>query len=187
MAQQSAEPTIQSLFDLTGKVALVTGAGGHLGISMSRALAEAGATVAVTSRDAAKAQAQADALPKPGGAKHIGVALDYFEPASIEACVKETVKRAGRVDVLVNNGYERVTADWTNVTGEQFTRQLANATGCFLLARHVRAHAAERGGGASIIMLGSMYGVVGSYPDAYEGICMSSPAAYHALKAAYCH
>lgn len=178
----AAEPTIQQMFDLTGKTAMVTGATGYLGGALSRALAEAGAAVVVTSREQTRAQAFADTLPKPAGARHLGVALDYMDAASIEKGVAEAVRLAGRVDILVNNGYERVTSDWRDVTAEQFTRQLTNATGCFLLARHIRAHAVERGGGASIIMLGSMYGIVGSYPDAYVDVPMSSPVAYHCLK-----
>ncbi len=178
----SSEPTIQQLFDLSGKAALVTGATGYLGQALSRALAEAGASVVISSRDKAKAQAAADALPVVGKARHSGVRLDYMDEASIKQGVADAVAAAGQIDILVNNGYERVTADWTSVTAEQFTRQLANATGCFVLAREVYQHAVERGGGASIIMIGSMYGLVGSYPDAYAGICMSSPVAYHALK-----
>src|SRR5205823_6242023 len=56
-----AEPTVRELFDLTGRVALVTGGTGHLGSAMGRALAEAGATVVVTSRDADRARAAAAA------------------------------------------------------------------------------------------------------------------------------
>ena len=78
-------------------------------------------------------------------------------------------------------------SDWTDVTGEQFTRQLANATGYFLLARLMHDHAVERRAPASVIMLGSMYGLVGSYPDAYEGICPASPVAYHTLKGGIVH
>ncbi|MBI4579156.1 MAG: SDR family oxidoreductase [Planctomycetes bacterium] len=176
------EPTIQQLFDLSGKVALITGATGYLGQALSRALAEAGASVVISSREQAKAQAAADEMPATGKAKHHGVRLDYMDEASIEQGFADAVADAGRVDILVNNGYERVTADWTNVTSEQFTRQLTNATGCFLLAREMYQHAVRRGGGGSIIMIGSMYGLVGSYPDAYAGICMASPVAYHALK-----
>lgn len=178
----TTEPTIQQLFDLSGKVALMTGAGGYLGESLTRALAEAGASVVVTSRDKAKAEAQAAGLPVVGNARHHGVALDYFDPDSIERCVKDAIQAAGRIDILVNNGYERITADWRHVTAEQFARQLDNTTGYFLLARQVRDHAVERGGGASIIMLGSMYGLVGSYPDAYTDVPMASPVAYHAFK-----
>jgi gluconate 5-dehydrogenase len=182
-----AEPTIHHLFDLTGRVALVTGGTGHLGAAMCRALAEAGASVVVTSRDADRAKAAAASLPRPGGAAHHGVAIDHTDPASIERGFADALRLAGRIDVLVNNGHEAQPADWTTVTAEQFTRQLANATGYFLLARLVRNHAAERGGGASVILLGSMYGLVASYPDAYEGVCPSSPVAYHALKGGIIH
>lgn len=181
-AAANPEPTIGQLFDLSGKVALITGATGYLGQAMARALAEAGASVVITSRDQARAEAAANELPVVGSARHHGVALDYMDAASIERGVSDAIARAGRIDILVNNGYERVTADLRNVTAEQFTRQLANATGCFLLARHVREHAVQRGGGASIIMIGSMYGLVGSYPDAYQDVPMCSPVAYHALK-----
>lgn len=180
--RESREPTIGELFDLSNKVALLTGGTGHLGSAMARALAEAGASVVLTSRDAQRARAAADALPRQGAARHHGVALNQLDPASIEQAFGEALAWAGQIDVLVNNGHEGDAHDWTNVTAEQFTRQLANAAGYFLLARLVRDHAVQRGGGASIIMLGSMYGQVASYPDAYEGICPASPVAYHALK-----
>lgn len=178
----SAEPAVAQLFDLSGKIALITGGTGYLGGAMCRALAEAGASVVISSRDRKRAQAAADQLPVVGKAVHHGVELDYMDDASIEKGVDEALKAAGRIDILVNNGYERVTSDWTDVTAEQFTRQLTNATGCFLLARKVREHAVARGGGASIIMIGSMYGILGSYPDAYVDVPMSSPVAYHTLK-----
>jgi NAD(P)-dependent dehydrogenase (short-subunit alcohol dehydrogenase family) len=92
------------------------------------------------------------------------------------------VKQAGRLDILVNNGHEAIGSDWRAVTGAQFNRQLANATGYFLLARRMHDHAVKSKHPASIIMLGSMYGQVASYPEAYRDICPASPAAYHALK-----
>ena len=174
-----AEPTVRELFDLTGRVALVTGGTGHLGSAMSRALAEAGATVVISGRDRERARAAANALP---GSGHHAVELDHMDPASVDRGFAAAVAAAGRVDVLVNNGHEALTADWTTVTAEQFTRQLANATGYFLLARNLRDHAVGRGAPASVILLGSMYGLVGSYPDAYAGVCPASPVAYHALK-----
>lgn len=93
---------------------------------------------------------------------------------------------AGPVSILVNNGHELLAADWSTVTPEQFSRHLANATGYFELARLVRNNAVERKLHASIVMLGSMYGVVGSYPDAYDGVCPASPVAYHTRRAALC-
>jgi gluconate 5-dehydrogenase len=59
---------------------------------------------------------------------------------------------------------------------------MGNATGYFLLARRMREHAVNRKAEASIILLGSMYGIVSSYPDTYSGVCPSSPVAYHTLK-----
>jgi gluconate 5-dehydrogenase len=175
------------LFDLSGRVALISGASGYLGSAMARALAECGATVVASSRDPAKAEPLVRSLPSPGGAKHAVVAIDHMEPPSIERGFADAVARAGRVDILINNGHEGLGADWRSVTAEQFTRQLANATGYFLLARAVRDHAVSRKAPASVVMVGSMYGLVGSYPDAYEGITTASPAAYHALKGGVLH
>lgn len=182
MKPESREPTVEELFDLTGRRALVTGASGHLGGAMARALAEAGATVVVSSRERNRAEAVAAGLPKAHGARHFGVRLDHMDEASVERGFGQAVNAAGGLDVLVNNGHEGMARDWTNVTADQFSRQLVNATGYFLLARLMRNHAVERQAPASIIMVGSMYGVVGSYPAAYEGIFHASPAAYHALK-----
>lgn len=177
-----AERTIQQLFDLTGRVALVTGGCGHLGGAICRALAEAGATVVVASRDRERAAALASTLKVSTGQVHCGIALDHMESASIAAGFQAGVEAAGQIDILVNNGHEPLGADWSSVTGDEFTRQLANVTGYFLLARHLRDHAVARNATASIILLGSMYGLVGSYPDAYAGVSTASPVAYHALK-----
>ncbi|WP_164103679.1 SDR family NAD(P)-dependent oxidoreductase [Candidatus Laterigemmans baculatus] len=182
------EPTIQQLFDLQGKVALITGGTGYLGSAMARALAEAGARVVISSRDPQRAAAAAAELPPVAAGEHLGVELDHMEEASLERGFHTAVERAQQVDVLVNNGHEPLANDWTTVTGEQFTRQLANATGYFLLARLLRNHLQQRQAesqppvGGSIVLVGSMYGVVGSYPDAYADLCPASPVAYHALK-----
>jgi NAD(P)-dependent dehydrogenase (short-subunit alcohol dehydrogenase family) len=176
--------TIQELFDLQGKTCLITGATGHLGSAMASALAEAGACVIVSSRKLAEAQRAAATLPvRYEGQLHHAVAIDQMEDeTSIKLSFDRAVEEAGQIDVLVNNGHETLGADLTNVSGEQFSRQLKNATGYFLLARHLRDHAVSRRAAASIIMLGSMYGLVGSYPEAYEGICAANPVAYQTLK-----
>jgi|688.fasta_scaffold60333_4 gluconate 5-dehydrogenase len=176
------EPTVKQLFDLSGRVVLVTGGCGHLGSAMCRGMAEAGATVIVTSRDAAKARSLAANLPQVGSAVHFGIALDHMNPDSLAKSFQEAVSQAGAVDVVVNNGHEALGADWSDVTAEEFTRQLSNVTGYFVLSKLLRDHAVERHAAASVILLGSMYGVVGSYPDAYQDICAASPVAYHALK-----
>ena len=179
------EPTIQQLFDLTGKTALVSGATGYLGSASSCALAEAGASVVVSSRDRQRGQAAADRLP--GSQPHYAVELDQMDQASLERGWQDALAAAGKIDILVNNGHEGLGADWTNVTPDEFNRQLTNATGYFVLARLLRQHAIDRGAQASVIMIGSMYGVVGSYPEAYEGVCAASPVAYHTLKGGIVH
>jgi gluconate 5-dehydrogenase len=174
--------SLERLFDLSGQVALVTGATGYLGSAMAEALAEAGARVVVASRQVAKARAAAEKLGGPQAGRHAAVEIDQMDEASIERGFAAAVELAGQIDILVNNGHEPTAADWRTTTADQFTRQLANATGYFLLARHTRDLAVGRGAAASIVMLGSMYGLVGSYPQAYEGLTPASPAAYHALK-----
>jgi gluconate 5-dehydrogenase len=181
------EPTVSQLFDLSGKVALITGAGGHLGSAMARALAEAGARVVAASRDLARADAIAASLVDSNGAGHFGAEIDQLDGDSIDHAVERIVEKAGRIDILVNNGHDPLAADWSTISAEQFNRQLSNATGYFLLARHVRNLAVERSAPASVVMIGSMYGQVASYPDAYDGIGPASPAAYHALKGGVIH
>jgi NAD(P)-dependent dehydrogenase (short-subunit alcohol dehydrogenase family) len=174
--------TISQLFDLTGRTALVTGARGHLGRAFAEALAEAGARVVISSRQRALAEEFAGSLGGAAAGQHLGVELDQQDECSITAAFSEVLERAGRLDVLINNAHEPLAVDWRTVTGEQFQQQLGNLTGYFLLSRLLRDHAVSCGRGASIVMLGSMYGVVGSYPQAYEGVCIASPAPYHALK-----
>lgn len=183
----SAEPTVAQLFDLSGRVALITGGTGHLGSAMARALAEAGASVVITSRDPQKAATAAEALPQVGHARHFGATLDHMQPETLPQHFADIVQQAKKVDILVNNGHAAQGSDWTTVTPEQFNQQLANATGYFELSRIFRQHVVDRQAAGSIILLGSMYGVVASYWDAYDGICPASPVAYHALKGGIVH
>lgn len=177
------EPSVDRLFDLSGKVAVVTGGTGYLGGAIGRGLAEAGARVVITSRDQGSADSAAARLPPVASGSHAGIRLDHMDEDSLEQGFEQAIGLTGQVDVLVNNGHQSLGEDWTTVTGEQFTRQLANATGYFLLARLLRDHIVARQATGSVIMIGSMYGSVGSYPDAYADICPASPVAYQALKA----
>jgi len=182
-----SEPTISQLFDLTGRVALITGGSGFLGQSMSRALAEAGASVVVGSRDISRAQQVVADLPSPKGGSHHAVTLDQMDEHSLNAGFDAAVEQTGHVDILINNGQQGHALDLTNVTAEAFNKDLQNATGYFLLARRLHDHVVSRGATGSIVMIGSMYGVVGSYPDAYEGVCAASPVQYHTLKGGIVH
>jgi len=170
--------TIHEQFDLSGRVALVTGASGWLGQAFARALAEAGATVVAASRDAERAERTAAAL----GPSHRGVVIDQLDETSIRRGFAEAVEQAGKVDILVNNANAANPKDLTTATAEDFDGVLKNATGYFLLARELRDHVVARRAPGSVVMIGSMYGQVASYPDAYAGICPASPVTYHTLK-----
>ncbi len=176
------ELTVPQLFNLAGRVALVTGGCGHLGAALCRGLAEAGAAVIVSSRDVDRATASAQALPQIGDARHAAVSLDHMRPETLTSSFSNALAHAGKIDILVNNGHEALAADWTTIEPDEFTRQLANATGYFTLARLVRDAAVARNSPASIVLLGSMYGLVGSYPDAYESVAPASSVAYQTLK-----
>jgi NAD(P)-dependent dehydrogenase (short-subunit alcohol dehydrogenase family) len=172
---------VRDLLSLAGKTALITGATGYLGSAMAAALAEAGASVIVSSRKIDDAKRAIEKLRRPGP-KHYAVAIDHMDELSIEAGFKEAIALAGTIHVLVNNGHELTTKDWRHVTGAEFNRQLGNLTGYFLLARLMRDHLVDQRTKGSIVLIGSMYGVVGSYPEVYQDVGPASPAAYHALK-----
>jgi NAD(P)-dependent dehydrogenase (short-subunit alcohol dehydrogenase family) len=179
------EKTIHDLFNLQGKVALLTGAAGWLGSVMSRALAEAGAMLAVTSRSGERAAEFAATLP---GGGHIGLEFDQGDAGSIPGLVHEVVERLGRIDILVNNAYGGTAPSIESATAEDFDRAYhTGVTAYFLLAREVADHLRSRGAPGSIINIASMYGVVASYPDAYTGLPVNSPPNYHGLKGGLVH
>ena len=179
------ERSVMDLFGLHGRVAIVTGACGWLGSAMSRALAEAGATLVVTSRDGDQAARFAAELP---GAGHLGIAFDQGDTDSIPGFVADVVARLGRVDVLVNNAYGASAPNIDDATAEDFDRAYhVGVTAYFLLAREVMFHLRERQAPGSIVNIASMYGVVASYPSAYDGLPVNSPPNYHGIKGAVVH
>ena len=179
------ERSIHELFDLSGRVAIVTGAAGWLGAAMSRALAEAGARVVVTSRDAAQAIEFASTLP---GDDHVGLAFAQDDTDSIPAFLAQVLGQVGQVDVLVNNAYGGTAPDIDTATAEDFDRAYhTGVTAYFMLAREVVFHLRQRNAHGSIINIGSMYGVVASYPEAYADLPVNSPPNYHGLKGGIVH
>jgi NAD(P)-dependent dehydrogenase (short-subunit alcohol dehydrogenase family) len=179
------ERNVMELLSLQGKVAIVTGACGWLGSAMSRALAEAGARVVVTSREAGHAVEFAASLPGEG---HVGLGFQQGETETIPGFMAEVVNRMGQVDILVNNAYGGTAPDIDDATAEDFDRAYhVGVTAYFLLAREVAAHLRQRQAPGSIINIASMYGVVGSYPSAYTELPVNSPPNYHALKGALVH
>ncbi|KQZ31236.1 SDR family oxidoreductase [Caulobacter sp. Root1472] len=147
------QPVGLAAFDLTGKTALVTGAGGLLGREHVAALAEIGATVILTDLDLAAAQAAAASLRGTHGDRVVAAALDVTSEDSIRA----VLEAQGPIDVLVNNA--AVDPKVTAAGGPELSRlehfpleswdfQIAvGLTGAFLCARVMGAQMARRGGG----------------------------------------
>jgi 3-oxoacyl-[acyl-carrier protein] reductase len=124
-----------SLFDLKGRVALVTGGNGGIGLGMARGLAEAGADVVVAGRQAAKSEAAAAELARLGVRTAV-VEVNVADEASARAMVTETVQRMGRLDILVNNAGIRPEAPFEEITLEDWRAVMAvSLEGPFLCAQ----------------------------------------------------
>lgn len=173
---------IETLFGLRDRTVLISGATGHLGGAMAEVLAAAGARVVVSSRERERAVEAAARLPAVSGGEHGAVEMDLFDEQSLRRGFAEAAAFSGGIDILVNNAQQTHPLDVSSVTAEAFDNDLRNVTGYFVLARLLRDHVVSRRVAGSVVMIGSMYGVVGSYPDAYEGVCPASPVQYHAAK-----
>src|ERR1035441_8732818 len=103
---------VATVFVLSGRVALITGASGHLGSPMAWALAEGGGGLIVASRKIEAARRIAASLGGVKQGRHLSVMIDQMDEASIERGFATAIKLAGGIDVLVNNGHELLAADW---------------------------------------------------------------------------
>ena len=149
-----------SLFDLTGKVAIVTGASRGLGQTFARALAQAGADLAITSRtlDSLKAfQKEVEGM----GRRAVPLELDVRNEASIRQMVSDAVTAFGRIDILVNNAGCNVRKPAVDVTWDDWNLILdTNLRGAFFVAQSVAREMIPHGRGR-IINIGSVTSVMG--------------------------
>jgi NAD(P)-dependent dehydrogenase (short-subunit alcohol dehydrogenase family) len=166
----------RNIFDLTGKVALVTGASRGLGRAFAEAMAEFGADVACIGRDETKL-AETVKIIKPYGHKAIAIKADVSKENDIKKMVTETVYQLGKIDILFNNAgiarpptpiHETPTQDWQAVID-------TNLTGVFLCLKHVIPVMIKNKKG-SVINISSIAGIRAEVPEV-------GPAAYGAAKA----
>jgi NAD(P)-dependent dehydrogenase (short-subunit alcohol dehydrogenase family) len=151
-----------ALFDLTGRVALVTGASKGLGRAMAIGLAEAGAHLALCARDAAGlAATRAEAEAR--GVRAEVFEMDVLSGPSVRRAVAAALAAFERIDVLVNNAGVNVRKPTLELSEEEWDRVLdTNLRGYFLVAQAVGAHMVARGAG-KVINVSSIFGAVGMH------------------------
>jgi NAD(P)-dependent dehydrogenase (short-subunit alcohol dehydrogenase family) len=154
-------PTLLSQFDLTGKVALVTGASRGLGISFARGLAKAGCNLVITARDFERLQTVAQDLRQYGGSV-LPFRADAAHAADAGAMVDRATEEFGRLDILVNNAGISAVADAETMAPAQWQSVIdTNLTGLFYCAQSAARPMLEKGAG-KIINIASMYGISAS-------------------------
>ena len=158
---------MKAMFELAGKVAIVTGGNGGIGLGMARGLASRGATVVVAGRNAAKSAAAVESL-RAMGAGASAVEVDVTDESSVKAMVARAVEQHGRLDILVNNAGTNIRkaphllslAEWHTVID-------TNLTSAFL-ASHAAYPQFKRAGAGKIVNIGSMMSIFGaSFAPAY--------------------
>jgi 2-deoxy-D-gluconate 3-dehydrogenase len=149
------------LFDLKGRVALVTGGNGGIGLGMARGMAEAGAAIAVAARNQAKSEAAAAELGKLG-VKTAVLTADVTNEAQCRRMVEDTVARLGRLDILVANAGTNIRKPPQDYTLAEWRQVIdVNLTSTFTCA-HAVYPAMKAVGGGKIINIGSMLSIFGA-------------------------
>jgi len=168
-------PTLHSLFDLTGKSAIVTGASRGLGVSFARGLAKAGCDLTLAARNIDQLREVAADLEQYGHRVQ-SVKADVCRPDDVENMVARTVGELGKVDILVNNAGTSAVADAESLTEDQWQSVIdTNLTGLFRCAQTAGRRMLEQGHG-KIVNIASMY--------SFTGASYVSQASYVASKAA---
>jgi 2-deoxy-D-gluconate 3-dehydrogenase len=149
------------VFNLQGKVAIVTGGNGGIGLGMARGLATAGARVIVAARDEEKSTAAVREL-QALGSDSFAVTVDVCQERPVEALMAQTVDRCGRLDVLVNNVGTNIRKPAQELTLDEWHHVMdTNLTSAFLCSRGAYPHL-KRAGAGKIVNIGSMLSIFGA-------------------------
>jgi 2-dehydro-3-deoxy-D-gluconate 5-dehydrogenase len=149
-----------SPFDLTGRVALVTGGNGGIGLGMARGMAKAGAAIMIAARNREKSAAAVAELAALG-AKAEALEVDVADPDACRAMVETTNERLGRLDILVNNAGIAQVALPQSISYEDWSAVLQiNLTAAMVACQAAHPIMKAQGGG-KVIHIGSMYSIFG--------------------------
>jgi len=169
----------KDLFNLEGKVALVTGGARTLGYDMALALAEMGADVAITSRKTEDAEKSAREIARLTGRTTLGVECDVRYEEQIQSVVDAVLKEFGKIDILVNNAGNVVSTPQNKPIEERPTEEWdytidVNLKSVFLCTKYVVAKAMKSAHSGVIINIASIAGMLGKDHRVYDGTTMSS-------------
>jgi len=155
-------------FDLSGKVAIVTGGNGGIGLGIAFGLARAGARIAVLGRNAAKSESAATAIHRDTGVATLVVTADVSRPDHVDRAVTETLSEFERVDILFNNAGINIRKQPEALALSEWQEVIdTNLTSAFLMSKAVYAPMKKSGGG-KIVNIGSMASIFGSsFASAY--------------------
>ena len=152
---------IAKLFDLTGRVALITGGASGIGLGIAEALSAAGAHVVLGDLNGPEAKAQAARLTAETGAQALGMAADVTQGADVAALINAPLDRFGRLDILVNNAGIGIHVRPELMTMEEWDRNVdVNLRSVFHLSK--LCYEPLKANGGKIINIGSMYSIFGA-------------------------
>ncbi|MED5588966.1 MAG: glucose 1-dehydrogenase [Chloroflexota bacterium] len=151
----------QKLFDLPGKVAVVTGGNGGIGLGIAMGLAGAGANIVIAARSVEKTAQALENIRALGVEAH-GITVDVTQEPAIQRIVTSTIDHMGRLDILVNNSGIAVRAQPQELTAAQWDSVVdVNLRAAFLASKAAYPQMVTAGGG-KVINVGSMYSIFGS-------------------------
>jgi len=175
MSTATQSVNVKQLFDLTGRVAIITGGSIGLGRQMAEGLAEMGANLVLCARKKERCRQAAEELQQLG-VKTMAIGCDVKSAASIQEMVDATLAQFGRIDILINNAGISWGAPVEQMSLEDWNKVLeTNLTGTFLCCQAVGKTMVAQGRG-KIINIASVAGLSGAPPDAVQAI------GYHASK-----
>jgi 3-oxoacyl-[acyl-carrier protein] reductase len=153
--------------DLAGKVALVTGGARNLGRAISRSLAAGGSSVAVNFNTSREMAEESLAAIKADGGDAVLIQADVTQPAQVEALVRETVERFGRIDILVNNAAVRAETRFESISLEEWRGVMAICLDAAFLCTQAGLPYLKESGAGTVINLGGMTGHLGAVERAH--------------------